>query len=320
MEKRFFLALSLSIAVFLIWGRFFAPPPPEPNVPVPTQSTTVYTDKNTASPQPQITETPVAENISTSPMESGVTAQVPTVEITPVPERRTITVNAPLYIAQLDTQGAHFSSWQLVKHKDTEGNPIEMISPDDPLSYPGDLRVNNHNQFSETRFSVNTTENSFFLSDDDEPLSIELTAQLPSGEHLTKTFLFHPENYLVNLDVTLANHSSNQTSGRIEYLLPNRILKPTGGKTTNRYMRSGPVFWDGNDRELPKLKNIQGHIEFQNVRWAALQENYFFAALAPLDQFATGFVEPGTKSSENGATETAVTGLIMDSRLINPGD
>ncbi|HPQ42390.1 MAG TPA: membrane protein insertase YidC, partial [bacterium] len=68
------------------------------------------------------------------------------------------------------------------------------------------------------------------------------------------------------------------------------------------------------------LKKVTGHIEYPNIRWAALQESYFFAGLAAGKQWATGFVEPGAIGAESPDTETVVTGLILDSRTLNPGD
>jgi len=316
MEKRFFLALSLSIAVFLIWSQYFAPPLPENTGS--QQQTANYTNSIPTSNQTdKIPATP--ESIESQSSVNDV-ENLPAVELTPIPERRTITITAPLYVVSLDTQGARITSWLLTKHNDKDGNPIEMISPEDPLTYPGDVRVNNDSKFFGARFSSNIDEDNLYLSATDEPISVELTAQLPSGEQLKKVYMFHPENYLVNLDVTLTNLSKLPVGGRLDYVLPNKLLKTMDGKATNRYIRSGPVFWNGSDRELPKMKNILGHMEFQNIRWAAIQENYFFAAVAPLNQYATGFVEPGTKKSEDGTTENAITGIILDQQQINPGD
>ncbi len=239
---------------------------------------------------------------------------------TPVPEQRVIRIETSLVTAELSTTGGHVSSWKLKDYKGLENLPIEIISPDNPLCYPGDLRVNGHNLFSSAVFSADADSDSYVLDEQNPQLVIILTAQLASGEFLQKTLTFHYDNYMVEMDVTLANRGNSTIGGKIEYLLPDRLVEPLQSNAANRYIRSGPVFWDGHSRENPKIEKLQAQSQFPGIRWAAIQESYFFAGIAPVSQLGTGFVEPGQRNPDTQKPDTAITGMILDGYTIAAGD
>jgi len=225
-----------------------------------------------------------------------------------------------MVIAELDTKGAKISSWRLKNYDGVKGQPIELISPENPLFYPGELRVNGQVAFNDQVFFTNVSDTTVFLDATNPEFFITLSAQLPSGEFLQKSFTFYHDKYMVNLDVTLSNRGKAATGGKIEYLLPDKIVEPLQQGATNRYIRSGPVFWDGHSRERPKTDKVTTQLMYPGVRWAALQESYFFVGLAPITQLATGFIEPGKLLKDSMRPETTVAGLILDSQGVAIGD
>ena len=116
-QSRIFIAIALTFVIFFVWNMFFVeqPPPPKPEAP----------------------ETPVAE---TAP---AVSPTAPTVTPAPVPAEtspvqvipagrpaRTITIDTPLYTAQISEQGAVLTSFKLKAYRETAGedSPLkEMI-------------------------------------------------------------------------------------------------------------------------------------------------------------------------------------------------
>lgn len=315
MEKRFFLALALSITVFLLWSYYFTPPPPD------TGRTTSHSLPNALPTQALNTPTAVIETAVPDP--SGSETETSNVEDTPigtpVPERRKIRIETSVAIAEIDTEGARITSWKLKKHLDQEKQFIEMIPSDNPVFYPGDIRINGQTAFCTTLFSADTDRDSYMLSESEPDQTIVLEARLPSGELLRKSLTFHHNTYTINQELTLTNQGSSPISGNIEYMLPDRLLETHESSATNRYIRSGTVFWDGQSRETPKSEKIQTKIQFAGVHWAAIQESYFFSAIAPLTHLATGFVEPGKRNPETQKPETAVPGILLDANLLAPG-
>ncbi|MBN1879299.1 membrane protein insertase YidC [bacterium] len=318
MEKRFFLALALSITVFLLWSHFFAPVPPDPVQPVNDAGSISET---TPTAGVQVTDVPVAQQEipDVSDAMTGV-ENTESFDTLPVPEKRRIHIETDFVIAEIDTTGGRITSWRLKDYLGVEEQPIELISPDDPLFYPGDIRLNGRMDFTHTTFAANIDGDSHVLDENKPTLDIELTAQLPSGEYLKKTMTFHFDKYMVDLEMTLTNRGLNNIAGRIEYLLPDRLVEPLENSATNRYIRKGPVFWDGHSRENPKVDKIQTQVQFPGVRWAAIQESYFFSCIAPLSHLATGFIEPGHRNPQSQKPETAVPGIIMEAQSLAPGD
>jgi YidC/Oxa1 family membrane protein insertase len=312
MEKRFFLAMILSIAVFLTWSHFVSPPPPD-----------------VATPKPTVTDGSISADTPTPYTDSEIRDTSNNVELldddsfpepTPKPEQRIIHVETSLVFAKLDTSGGRIISWRLKNYDGTGNEPIELISPLEPLSYPGDLRINGLDMFNNMIFATEFGSDTVVLDENQPELVITLTAALNTGEFLQKDFTFHHNKYMVNMDVTLANKSSSNLGSSIEYLVPDKLIEPLEGAATNRYFRSGPVFWDGHSRERPRIDKIQARTTYPGVKWAAYQENYFFAGIASTTQLATGFIEQGRTEPDSMKTETVVPGILLDSRSIAPGD
>ncbi|MBN1295957.1 membrane protein insertase YidC [bacterium] len=325
MEKRFFLALSLSIAVFLLWSAYFGPPATSPApttdaVDIPASETpgtaSLFGKTGTVESEPD--NQPTANWSADPGIVDSSASDDPSAEPIPIPQQRTLTVDTPLYSAQIDTLGGHIVSWKLKDHMDKHGDVIEMIPDPPPSFYPGDVRINNQTVFNHIVFRADT-ETDTLTVDPENHASVTLTATLPSGEQVEKTFVFNGDTYLLNLNLLLKNNGTNSLDGRIDYLLPERLILKTGKHVPNKYIRSGPVIWVGRDRELPKAKKVTTRMDYPNAQWAAYQEDYFFAGIIPI-QPATGFVEPVSIGYLPDTEPTAITGITIATRMINPGD
>lgn len=313
MEKRFFLAITLSITVFLLWSHFFAPPPIEK----PAQKPADY--PGTVPPPTPESESGTQASTDLSTVDLPVDDTVYS-DMIPTGDRHIIQIETSRVLAELDTLGARITSWKLKDYEGQKNLPIELISPENPLHYPGDIRINGLAAFNTVVFTTAFENTSVVLNSENPEAWISLTAKLRTGESIQKDFTFHNDSYTVNLDLTFKNHSSSNMGGSIEYLLPDKLIEPLNGEATNRYFRSGPVFWTGQARERPKINKIQTRMTYSGVRWAALQESYFFAGIVSSSQMATGFVEPGRLQPESIRPATVVSGISLDSRTLAPGD
>jgi YidC/Oxa1 family membrane protein insertase len=314
MEKRFFLALTLSITVFLLWSHFFSPPPVETPVQRPTEHVSTVSSPIPASE-------PLTRDLA-DPSDVNLPDDDDTVysDAIPASDRHTIRIETSRVLAELDTLGARITSWKLKDYEGQKNQPIELISPENPLHYPGDIRINGLAAFNDVVFTTAFDETSVLLNTENPEQRISLTAKLRTGESIQKDFTFHDDTFTINLDLTLKNLGSSNMGGSVEYLLPDKLIEPLNGEATNRYFRSGPVFWTGQSRERPKINKIQSRMTYSGVRWAALQESYFFAGVISSSQTATGFVEPGRLQPESVRPKTVVAGISLDSRTLAPGD
>ncbi len=98
MEKRFFLALTLSITVFLLWSHFFAPPLPKPDQLTPASSTVSTPGSPSQPAQTDIPQTDVSSPEQTD-IPSNSTESV-SATTTPVPEQRVIRIETSLVTAE----------------------------------------------------------------------------------------------------------------------------------------------------------------------------------------------------------------------------
>ncbi len=112
-EKRLLLAAALSLVILLLWTKIFpepqrpagSHPPPSPTA----ASSAEATESKTAAPAPQASQTaPVAAPIAAA-------------------EETLVTVENGLLRAAFSNRGGVLTSLTLVKYKDAEGRPLELV-------------------------------------------------------------------------------------------------------------------------------------------------------------------------------------------------
>jgi len=122
-EMRLLAASLLSMAVILLWTRFFSPKPPivpQRNRPVQTGPATPGSP-TTSSTSPTNTPAPLPKGTATGM--SGAAAAA--VKVTPKndTDERTLVVENDLYRVELSNRGAVVKSWQLKKYLDDSKPP-----------------------------------------------------------------------------------------------------------------------------------------------------------------------------------------------------
>src|ERR1700755_114183 len=128
-QRRFLIAIVLSIAVLAGWMYFFPPPKPTPN-----------NNSNTAQ------TAPAEQNAQQQPAPASPAVPGGAYQLVEIPKESTnkkvITISSPYYEVVFDSRGAVPFSWVLKKHKSSEGErdlnsiastkdnvvPLELIS------------------------------------------------------------------------------------------------------------------------------------------------------------------------------------------------
>jgi YidC/Oxa1 family membrane protein insertase len=297
-QKRFMIAIGLSVAILLGWTYFFPPAKPTPNA----NTAAVGTDQTAAAPQqPQ-------QAAITQPL--GATYEVPK-DAAPV-QSKLITVDANLYTVKLDTRGAVPVSWILKKNKTREGEverplasiagkksdaiPLELISQKGLENSPREVPLRIITGDAATDLAVN--ENAYQVSGADsdnivltgnDTKKLEFTMTDPAtGLEAVKTFTFHANSFVSDLQVKLSKSGQFVPNTRI-------VIGPSiadqGVKKHHFYRsESEAVSYVNNDVDRHQPTKIAdtaivqgtGHILVNGTTdWAAVGDAYFAMAVVP---------------------------------------
>ena len=269
-QSRLFLAIVLSLIIFLAYQFFFAPqPPPQPakkaDTPAATQDQPAQ-DKDQVKPF-------VAESEST-----GDSPQ-PATEVEAPSIARTITVQTPLYEAKISENGAVIYSFLLKQYRERvqKDSPFKQVLTADYALGVGHLGF--------TGNSVAGLDKAVFSTDlDADQLSVNESAQnltflwrSPDGVVIQKTYSFDAASYVVGLDVTVKNGSGRSIQDRLVIDLNGRT---PGDKRL--YSFQGPSALIDDELQQIKIKKLEDNNTFDGkIKWIAIQSRYFMSGLIP---------------------------------------
>ncbi|HWY05427.1 MAG TPA: membrane protein insertase YidC [Candidatus Acidoferrales bacterium] len=274
-ELRILVASLLSMAVILLWAKFFGPKPPvnPPQENRPAQVSTA-TPGNAAPPKtPNAAAAPAKISAATTP------AVLPTADS----QERTIVVENALYRVEFSNRGAVVKSWQLKNYKD-DSKPqktLDLVHPQaatETGGWPFALVFDDP--------QLGTLANSGLYKVSSDASSLEAPADLTftwSDGHLQVTKKFHfDHSYTVNVETTVTNNGTHVMAGLAwlggfgDLTVTNPIPVETvfvfyseGGKLTTLAHKKldGPEKWG----------NVwQGGKEFTGI-----EDRYFTAAFLP---------------------------------------
>jgi YidC/Oxa1 family membrane protein insertase len=213
-SSRFFIAAALSLAVLFGWSYFFAPKPK------PTEN--ANTAQNTANTAQTPTPPPVVAQ--QTPVQTVPQSQ-PAADVPDNPNR-SLTIKTPLYEVKFDSKGALATSWILLKDKspqgekllfadgstETEKKPLQLISPEalnrNPREIPFRLSTGDQTAdgpINERNYTISASEEIIELTDTQEK-QIVFTMKDGSGLEVTKTFVFHADSYVSDLQTRVTRN------------------------------------------------------------------------------------------------------------------
>ncbi len=262
---RLITAIVLSILVFVVWDYFFV-------------------GKQKVE-QPQKTpqaEQPVAKAPALPATEQAVApAAAPPQALEPqtLQPARSITVNTPLYSVKISERGAELKSFVLKNYRQSidSASPLyEMIPPD---MQGGTVRLGFAGRSVEglkgAAFKTNLESDSVDIGDGTR--EVVFSWRSPQGFVVEKKFVFSPETYMIGLNVTLTNGSSQTVRDRLFLSL----LKPAAEKGS-RMGFEGPSALINNKVEEVKVKKIKKQNVYSGkLTWISIQDRYFMSAIIP---------------------------------------
>lgn len=263
MEKRAFIAVGLSIAVFYLFSMLFGP------------------DKQKVEPSTPQSASSVADNPSTKTQQLSVPLNSTPVTGQPlqanVPQKD-ISVETDLYTAVFSSRGASLKSMTLKNYRE-ENTPsaknVTLGNDADP----------NLLSFSTRATGLNLPDNTAFTPDGDG-LKIEkngskqLTFNYISGQGYTvrKVYTFSSGQYGIKLETQLFNNSAAPLVGTIQQVM----TYPAEPKVKdNRYDTAGAYLFSDDSLHTDKIKDVSSASKRydKSVQWFGFADKYFLNAI-----------------------------------------
>lgn len=274
MEKNAILAIVLSVVVLLVWQIMFV---------APMQQRRLEEEQTLQETQPAEDGSSVVSpppEPALTPDEASLPAYTDS-DRTLDPDASRILVDTPLYDLTLTTQGGRFLSWTLDAHKNTHGEPVDLISEDArrvgvlPLEvFTADAELDA--DLNQGRYLASTT--AITLAETDDEATLTLTSTTPAGVRLEKRLTFFPDTYKVDvvfefegLDDDLKALTMAWGPGLGTDLgLAARFVPEVVTKTT---VQAKP--------ERQQVKKVEGLTTLPDITWTAINRKYFTAAFFP---------------------------------------
>lgn len=315
-ELRILIASLLSMAVIILWVKFFAPKAPV-HPPQDTKSAqTLPANPATAAPGSSTTTSPLTASASGTPLPAGKATALASTNASAVPpksdsQEHTLVIENDLYRVEISNRGAVVKSWQLKKYMDDAKPPhvLDVVHPA-ASQYIGawPFSVVLDDQPSQTLansglYQAWVPEPNARIDDlpakyaglPESPLKTPTTLEFVwSDGHLEITKLLHfDESYVVRIETAVTYNGARISSG----------LAWLGGFGDPTVQNPAPIetvftFYseNGSLTSLP-YKKLEGPEKWGSGIWqggkdfAGIQDRYFAAIFLPLMGTAPGTIE-----------------------------
>ncbi len=294
MDRNFLLAMSLSLAVVVVW--------------------TMYTEgkrRQELAEHPPVAEAPAAETAAPprfpesrgmAPEQTGATSDLDVPRGTPRepaaealqsegPEIRTV-VRTPLFDAELTSRGGGLLRWDLLRYDDASrpGRPPVSIT----TLAPGEIALST----PLTGLGLGDLSQASYRLSEPDALTRNFTLQ-HKGVRVRKSYRFRQDDYSVRLRIEVENHSDRHLQPGFELQWPARAQESVDfrdfsvgvyqeGDVELLPIRSSRSFFGLGGGGITEVHRYGGPID-----WAAANTTYFLAAITPdRPQQAQTVVEP----------------------------
>ena len=194
---------------------------------------------------------------------------------------RTITIVTPFYVADLNTMGAVFESWELDRFFMKDDEKIQLI-PENAygpvIEVPvGDLRV------SSTDFVFESISPDTIWMQEVDSTELVLRADLGDGRRITRAMRFNGATYDVMIRDSFEGFETSPMNDSYNLLwLGGLTMTEEARPDEIRY--TGFFAYQGEDIHRTKLKKEQVEARLVgNVDWAAIRTKYFSSILIPIN-------------------------------------
>ncbi|HTF99928.1 MAG TPA: membrane protein insertase YidC [Nitrospirota bacterium] len=289
--RRFLLAISLSLIIFILYMKFFAPTPPE------TQPANDAT--NMAETQKKVAEK--RENTIPEPLKSSNPASV---KIEKAVAGKDIVIETDLIKAVVNTAGGVITKWELKQYREANKSEVgigviykkitgQMPKEEKPkrelgnvelvpvyegvdrkdMSYPLAMVPLEKDLNKLSGVNYETSSGSLLLSKDKPKETLTLVYNGPGGIIIEKKLTFHNDTYVVDMDIRTSGFDGYTISLGTDFGLADKVSSDASG-------RVGVA--DVLDKKFrnEKIGDLKGEEQQAgSVGWIAQEDKYFTAVL-----------------------------------------
>ncbi len=281
--RRFILALSLSLLVFVGYMRFFAPKPPE---------------------KPIIPETSKQEVSQETPMQTQkpVRASVVAARIEPAAVGHDIIIETDLVRATVNTAGGVLTGWELKHYRESDKTPVgvgvmikklmgQAPKEEKPKKVFGNVQLLpvyegmdrrdmvmpltlaplDKDLYNLSRVEYRANVDAIHLGKDRPSETLVLTYSGPAGISIEKRLTFHNDAYKVDIEVNTSKLDGYTLSLGTDFGLEDKTSTAAKG-------RVGLVAQTDGKSVFEKLESIKGEVQYAGViDWFGQSDKYFTA-------------------------------------------
>ena len=260
MEKRAFIAVGLSIAVFYIFSMLFGPEkkPAEPTVQQKTASVAIATaDKPVQQAPSQSSPAPVVQALP-----SAVSV-------------KEIKIDTDLYSAVFSSRGGGLKSLTLKNYRENNSPTARQVTL-------GDDADPNMPSFTTRATGIALPEGMVFMADADsinlaKGESKQLTFNYISGQGFTirKIYTFSAGSYGIKLETLVFNNSASPLTGAVQYVMTYPPVPKF--KDDNRFEAAGSYLFSDNSLQSNMIKDVASASKRyeKSIQWAGFADKYF---------------------------------------------
>lgn len=266
-NRRALLAVVLSLGILLVYNQLFVPPiAPPVEVPVSQQNTAVVA----STPAPG-----VAQQFSAAP----APVQVPVVVAGR--EGLDVTVETSLYTAVFTETGGGLKSFKLHNYNaqlDGATGAKELTQQTAFNELP--LYFSWGSDPANAAVPVFEAEQTHIVVDD-VAKTLTMKTLLPSGVVMSRILTFHPDSYVIDLEVVVSNSSAEHQVQGAAFL--RMVNQPFSSNMNDRFLFTGPAQFAADTLDQFKVGDLEdGKIEKVGVfDWVGYEGTYFMMAVMP---------------------------------------
>ena len=312
-EMRILIASILSMAVILLWAKFFAPKPPAnlPQANKPAITAPAATAPATASPStsPSKSNAPTRAGVATGMAPSNAAAMPPKADA----QERAIVVENGLYRVEISNRGGVVKSWQLKKYMD-DSKPQRVLDVVHPQAaeqvggWPFALVLDDQQLETQANSALYVAGiphlgapqrdiPGYVAGVQDSPLQAPAELQLTwSDGHLevTKNFQFD-HSYVVRVETTVKFNGTPIKAGLawLGGFGDLTVQNPVPVETVNTFYSEGGKLTDLPYKKLEEREKPGPGpgVWMGNKDYAGIEDRYFAAAFLPASGVASGSME-----------------------------
>lgn len=204
--------------------------------------------------------------------------------------QRTVRVITDVLDITIDLRGGDLASATTLKyplHKDSPDDLVQLLSSDprDFGRFQTGLVVPPENQKGPTHFANYSSEKSSYELGSAAELAVPLTWSNDAGLNVTKTYVFRPGRYQIDLNYTINNAADTEITAVPYAQIVKTAKKPERSMVdVETYSFSGPVVFNGDSYDKVAIDDLEDG-DAQNFRatngWIASIQHHFLTAIVP---------------------------------------